>query len=145
MHDVRKRENRERERNKSVSFFFPSSSNGNACFRVSDFFSLSFSLLLFFTIMCSLFLSFSRSLARFLRARQLSKMETFIPFYLLFLTHNYSHTAYTHNYTYMHTHTQKSCAKWLIYFVHCLICLELQAPGDISFCRRGNAANMFSF
>jgi hypothetical protein len=94
MHDVQKTErNRGRERKKSVSFFSHRRQMemlSSGCRTFSLF-------LLFFTIMCSLFLSFTRSLARFLRARQLSKMETFIPFYLLF--------SYIHAYIHKHTYT----------------------------------------
>ncbi len=67
---------------------------------------------------------FALSLARFFRARQLRMMKTFISIL---------------------SYIQTSCAKRLIYFVHCLICSVIQAPGDISFYRRGITTNFLRF
>jgi hypothetical protein len=59
MHDVQKRKRGNgKERERSRSLFFASSSNGNALFRVSDFFSLS--LLLFYYYVLALSLVHSR-------------------------------------------------------------------------------------
>lgn len=75
---------REEKKKKKVGLFFPDIVVKWKCFLpgIGLFLSLSLSLLI---IVCS----FAHSLARFFRARQLRKMETFISilFYLLFLTY----------------------------------------------------------
>ena len=151
IHDVQKRKTerergcarsheRERKKKKSVSFF-ASSSNGNALFRVSNFFFFpslalvlsllrspalsSSSLSFFYHYMLVFSLAHSRGFSE--RDNWVRRNRSFPSNFFFFLPHTY-------------THTSTSCAKRLIYFVHCLIFSDLQAPGDISFYRRGRAA-----
>lgn len=95
--------------------------------------------------------SISHSFFSLVHSRGFSERDNWVrwkrSFHSIFFSFSYTPTlssSYSEAHTHTHTHKyiDTSCAKWLIHFVHCLICSELQAPGDISFCRRGKTTQI---